>query len=210
MKKIILVFILLLGLITEINAQDTSFGLKANGSMTNIKSKKLREKKNNFEPGITVSAFAHIEFSPNLAIQPELSMSYTEGKIRFGYERFKYEYSSVEVPIFVLGQFESNSGKFFFGLGPIVGYGFDSENAKWKIGNSSGYDYDWPGYWDGYIRMGLNHWYGGGAGIIGYELHNGVTFQAEYRGLKDLRSNKRNRSKIDIHTISFGIGYRFK
>lgn len=210
MKKIILAVILLVGVIKGINAQDASFGIKANGSMTNIKSKKLRDKKNNFDPGITVSAFAQIKLSPNFAIQPELSMNYTEGKIRFGYERFKYEYSSIEVPIFVLGQFESNSGKFFFGLGPVVGYGFDTEDANWKIGNPPSYDYDWFDYWDGYIRMGLNHWYGGGAGIIGYELHNGVIFQAEYRGLKDLRSDKRNRSKIDIHTISLGIGYRFK
>ncbi|MDL2303334.1 PorT family protein, partial [Dysgonomonas sp. OttesenSCG-928-D17] len=196
----------------HVNAQTkASFGLKLNGNMTNLRLIKMNDKNNRFEPGASLGGFVKIEFSRNFALQPELMMSYTEGKIKIGGEKAKYEYSSVEVPVYAIGQFEAGNGKFFFGLAPIVGYGFDSNDAKVKIGNGElpSLDDFWEVDSDNYIKLGLNHWYYGGAIIAGYELQSGLTFHAGYQRTHDFRSDSKKRSKIETHTISLGIGYKF-
>lgn len=93
-------------------------------------------------------------------------------------------------------------------MGPLVGYGFDSSDGKVKIGNANLDDF-WGTDSDGYAKLGLNHWYCGGAVIVGYELQNGLTFQAGYQRTHDLLSDNKKRSKVEIHSISLGIGYRF-
>lgn len=211
MKKIILTCLLTTGVIfaTHVNAQTkTSFGIKLNGSMTNLKMEKMKDKNNTFDPGVSLGGYTKIELSKNFALQPELMMSYTEGKIKIGGEKVKYEYSVVEVPIYALGQFDAGNGKFFFGIAPLVGYGFDSSDGKVKIGNVNLDDF-WETDSDGYVKLGLNHWYYGGAVMVGYELQNGLTFQAGYQRTHDFRSQKENRSKIETHSISLGIGYKF-
>lgn len=214
MRKIIFVCTLLIGgiLAMHLNAQTkTSFGLKLNGNMTNLRLMKMKDRNNRFEPGAQLGGFVKIEFSKNFALQPELMMGYTQGKINVGNEKAKYEYSSVEVPVYAIGQFEAGNGKLFFGLAPIVGYGFDSNDAKVKIGNGELPNLDdfWEVDSDNYAQLGLNHWYYGGALIVGYELENGLTFQAGYERTQDLRSETKNRSKVETHTISLGVGYKF-
>lgn len=212
MRKIIFVCTLLLCGTLVVNAQTkTSFGLKLNGSMTNLRLIRMTDKNNRFEPGANLGGFAKIEFGKNFALQPELMMGYTEGKIKIGDEKAKYEYSSVEVPVYAIGQFDAGNGKFFFGLAPMVGYGFDSNDAKVKIGNGELPNIDdfWEVDSDNYVELGLNHWYYGGALIVGYELQNGLTFQAGYQRTHDFRSKSKNRSKIETHTITLGIGYKF-
>lgn len=211
MKKLILASLLLIGGVfaTHINAQSkTSFGIKLNGSMTNLRMKKMKDKNNTFDPGVSLGGYTKFELSKNFALQPEIMMSYTEGKIKIGGEKLKYEYSSVEVPIYALGQFEAGSGKLFFGLAPLVGYGFDGD-AKVKIGKTPNFDDFWGTDSDGYVKLGLSHWYYGGAVMVGYELQNGLTFQAGYQRTHDLRSDNEKRSKVETHSISLGVGYRF-
>lgn len=214
MKKIILASTLLICsmLAMHVDAQTkTSFGLKLNGNVTNLKLMKMQNKNNRFEPGANLGGFVKIEFSKSFALQPELMMGYTEGKIKIGDEKAKYEYSSVEVPVYAIGQFEAGAGKFFFGLAPLVGYGFDSNEAKVKIENGELPNLDdfWEVDADNYAKLGLNHWYYGGALIVGYELQNGLTFHAGYQRTHDFRSDSKNRSKVETHTISLGIGYKF-
>lgn len=214
MRQIIFAFTLLFCSILAMpaNAQTkTSLGLKLNGNMTNLRLMKMKDRNNRFEPGANLGGFVKIEFGKNFALQPELMMSYTEGKMKIGDEKAKYEYSSVEVPVYAIGQFEAGTGKFFFGLAPIVGYGFDSNDARVKIGNGELPNFDdfWEVDSDNYAKLGLNHWYYGGALILGYELQNGLTFQAGYQRTQDLRSDSKNRSKIETHTISLGVGYKF-
>ncbi len=214
MKKIILTCLLIIGgiFVTHINAQKkTSFGLKLNGNMTNLKIKKMKEENKTFDPGASLGGYLKIELSKNFALQPEIMMSYTQGKIKIANEKLKYEYSSVEVPIYALGQFEAGSGKLFIGLAPIVGYGFDTNDAKVKIGNAELPNLDdfWVIDKDNYVKLGLNHWYYGGGAIIGYELQKGLTFQAGYQRTHDFRSSNKKKSKVETHSINVGIGYRF-
>lgn len=214
MRRLIFACTLFIGstLAMHVNAQTkTAFGLKLNGNMTNLRLLKMKDRNNRFEPGVNFGGFMKIELSKNFVLQPELMMGYTEGKINIGDEKAKYEYSSVEVPVYAIGQFEAGSGKFFFGLAPIVGYGFDSNDAKVKIGNGDLPNLDdfWTVDSENYAKLGLNHWYYGGAIMVGYELQNGLSFQAGYQRTHDFRSDSKKRSKIETHTISLGIGYRF-
>jgi len=207
MKKTILTCLLLLGitLAMQINAQTkTSFGLKASGDATNLKLTKMIDKHNTFDPGFTVDVFATIELTKNLAIQPELSLSYTEGRLRFGYDRLKYKYSSVQIPVYVLGQFDAGSGKFFIGAGPLIGYGFDTDDAR----SDNSYDY-WEDYWDNTVTLGLGHWHFGGGVLAGYEFNNGVFLYGGYKRTMALESQGRKDSKIETHTINLGVGIKF-
>ncbi|NDW12218.1 PorT family protein [Bacteroides sp. 214] len=214
MRQIIFAFTLLLCslLAMQANAQTkTSLGVKLNGNMTNLRLMNMKDRNNHFEPGANLGGFAKIEFGKSFALQPELMMSYTEGEIKVGNEKSKYEYSAVEVPVYAIGQFKAGNGQFFFGLAPLVGYGFDSNEAKVKIGNAELPNLDdfWKVDSDNYAKLGLNHWYYGGALIVGYELQNGLTFQAGYQRTHDFRSDSKKRSKIETHTINLGIGYKF-
>lgn len=214
MKRIIFTGILVVcsTLVMQINAQTkTSFGLKLDGNITNLKLTKMKDKNKSFEPGASFSGFTKIEFSENFALQPELRLSYTEGKIKIGDEKVKYEYSSVEIPIYAIAQFKAGNGTFFFGLAPIVGYGFDSNDAKVKIGNGELPNLDdfWEVDSDNYAKLGLNHWYYGGGVLVGYELQNGLTFHAGYQRTHDFRSDSEKRSKIETQTIRLGLGYKF-
>lgn len=186
-----------------------SLGVKLNGNMTNLKFTKLKDKNNTFDPGVSFGGFAKIELSKHFVLQPELILGYTEGKIKIGSEKVKYEYSSVEVPIYAIGQIELGNGSFFFGIGPTIGYGFDSGDAKFKIGNSSYFDDFFDRDSDDNFKLGLNHWYHGGGGIVGYELHNGLTFHAGYQGTRDFHSERKKKKKMETHTISVGVGYKF-
>lgn len=215
MRKIILTCMLLLGAsyVIQSNAQTkASFGLKLNGNMTNLKFKDAKNSNNHFDYGASFGAFTKIDFSKNFALQPELMMNYAEGKIKIGEGKLKYKYSSVEVPIYALGQFDLGSGKFFFGMGPIIGYGFDSDDAEFKIGKDIDWE-DWNGWLDfsnsDKINLGLNHWYYGGAVMIGYELNRRLTFHAGYQRTHDFRSKRQNKSRIETHLISLGVGYIF-
>jgi len=207
MKKIILSCLFLIGmaLSMQINAQNkVSFGAKVSADATNLKLTKMIDKQNRFDPGFTVDAFVSIELTKNLAIQPELSLSYTEGRLRFGYDRLKYKYSSVQLPVYVLGQFDAGKGKFFIGAGPVIGYGFDTDDAR------SDYSYDyWEDYWDNTVSLGLGHWHFGGGVLAGYEFNSGVFLYGGYKRTQAFESQGRKNSKIETHSINLGIGLKF-
>lgn len=200
MKKIIITCVLsICGTICmSLSAQTTtSFGVKLNGNLTDMKISKSLGGSSSFKPGASIGGFTTIQFSKNFALQPELLMNYTERKLKTDGERVKYKYASVEVPVYALGQFEAGNGKVFVGVGPHIGYGFSVDSRKENLPD------DAPGA----NKLESCHWYMGAGVIAGYELRNGLIFHAGYQRGYDLRSSKR--SNIDTQTISLGIGYRF-
>lgn len=201
MKKIILVSILTVfgAWALTVNAQTkTSFGVKLDGNLTNVKITNLQGDDNSFKPGASFGGFSKMEFSKNFALQPELLFNYTERKIKAGDEKVKFKYASVEIPIYAMGQFSAGNGKVFFGIGPNIGYGFSIDSNTEKLE-------DWE---NGANKLELSHWYVGGGVIAGYEFNNGLIFNAGYKLGYDL-SSKKKISGADTQTISLGVGYRF-
>jgi len=212
MKKVFLICLFLIGMMLtmQINAQtNTSFGVKLNGNMTNLRMTEMKNKNNSFGPGVSVGGFTRLEFSKYFALQPELMLSYSQGKIKITDEKLNYKYSSVNLPVYAVGQLEVGNGKFLLGVGPVIGYGFDAGSGKVKAGNASEIDDFWKPDKDNNIKLDLNQWYSGVVAFIGYELHSGLSFHAGYQGVQDFYSSKRKDKKMDIHTISLGLGYRF-
>lgn len=201
MKRAILTIILLVCSIVfiHVNGQTTtSFGVKLNGNLTNVKLSKIQKDDNSFRAGASIGGFTKIEFTKNFALQPEILLNYTEKKEKNGEDRIKYKYASVEIPIYALAQFEIGRGKIFAGIGPHIGYGFSADSRKEGLNDNA----------SGANKVELSHWYMGGGIITGYEFENGLILHAGYQLGYDLSSN-RNKTKMDTQTISLGIGYKF-
>lgn len=105
-----------------VNAQTTtSFGVKLNDNLTQVKVSNLQNGSNSFKPGASIGGFSKIEFREYFALQPELLFSYSEAKINTSDDKIKFKYASVEIPVYAIGQFNLGKGKAFFGVGPNIG-----------------------------------------------------------------------------------------
>lgn len=201
MTKIFLTAILAIGSMfaTTVNAQtSTSFGIKLDGNLTNVKVSNLQDGNHSFKPGVSLGGFTKVEFGDHFALQPELLFSYTERKISTVGEKTKFKYASVEIPVYLMGQLHVGQGKLFAGIGPNIGYGFSIDS---KTEGLSDYDEEAN-------KLELSHWYMGAGALVGYEFHNGISINAGYKLSYDL-SSKNKTSGADTQTISLGVGYRF-
>lgn len=201
MKKIIFTAILIIGstFVFGVSAQTkTSLGVKLNGNLTNVKVSNLQHGSTSFKSGASVGGFAKIEFKEHFALQPELLFSYTEAKVKTSGDKINFKYASVEIPVYVIGQWTIGKGKLFFGAGPNIGYGFSIDSNTEKLPD-----------WDANAnKLELSHWYMGGGAMIGYEFRNKLSINAGYKLAYDL-SSKHKISGTDTQTISLGVGYRF-
>lgn len=201
MRKIFLTAILAIAttFAVTVNAQtNTSFGVKFNGNLTNVKVSNLQNGSTSFKPGASLGGFAKVEFGEHFALQPELLFSYTERKISTAGEKTRFKYASVEIPVYVMGQTNVGRGKLFAGIGPNIGYGFSMDSNVEKLS-----DCDKEAN-----KPELSHWYMGAGVLVGYEFHNRISIHAGYKLGYDL-SSKHKTSGTDTQTISLGIGYRF-
>jgi len=201
MKKSILTIALFVAsvCIIETSAQTkTSFGVKLNGTLTNVKLSDLPGASTSFKPGVSTGGFMKLEFSENFALQPELIFSYTEGKVKYLGEKNKFKYASAEIPVYALGQWNVGKGKMFLGAGPNIGYGFSVDSNTEKL----------PAGHPGENKIELDHWYAGGGVMAGYEFNNGLLINAGYQMSWDLSSRNKT-SDVKTQTISLGVGYKF-
>ena len=200
MKKIILTFAVLIcsAYLMNTNAQtSTSFGLKLNGNLTNVKLSNI-ESNGSFKPGVSLGGFTKIEFNENFALQPELIFNYTENDVKFSGKKTKFKYAGIEIPVYALGQFKAGSGKIFFGVGPHIGYGFSIDSKIEKLPEGSPDE----------NKIELDHWYMGASTMVGYEFKNKISINAGYQLGFDLRSKNKS-NDVKTQTISLGVGYRF-
>ncbi|MCD7972193.1 MAG: PorT family protein [Candidatus Azobacteroides sp.] len=201
MKKIILSTVILCStfcMTAQNTSATTSFGVKVNGNLTNVKLTDIPQSGSSFKPGASVSGFAKIEFNEHFALQPELQLTYTEGKNNVNNERIKFKYAGIEVPVYAIGQFSAGSGKVFIGVGPHIGYGLSVDSGKEKLPESAPDKH----------KIDLDHWYMGGSSMIGYEFRNKISVSAGYQMGFDLSSSGKS-STVKTQTINLGIGYRF-
>ena len=210
MKKIILLVALVMGLgVVNVSAQglksflDERFsgGLKLEGNGTNFLLSDMSNTKSEMGFGGTFGGFIKIDLSKNFAIQEDILFSYSSSKLKQNGEEDTYEYFGVEVPIYFMGQWKTTSGgRFYGGVGPYLGIGFQA-----KLKES---DVDFYKKYDGNDPF-LKRFNFGGATQMGYELPNGLQFNISYKiGVNALDSGKDD-SKVLPQTISLGLGYKF-
>jgi hypothetical protein len=197
MKKMIMSIALMLSIgLTQMNAQDLSFGLKADANVSNFILKDIPDGKSKMKPGASLGGFLKYDFNENFAIQPELLFHYKTSFNKTVNIDDKFKYWGVEIPVYAVGQWNTGNGRFYVGVGPYAGFGFKS-----KYSNS-----DLNLYKEKVMRR-LN--VGGGA-MLGYEFGNGILLNAGYKiGFINALDKQKKEAKMRPQSISLGLGYRF-
>ncbi|HOV70819.1 MAG TPA: porin family protein [Dysgonamonadaceae bacterium] len=207
MKKIYLACLSLLmtaGLV-KVNAQSPiSYGVKAELNMSNFFLSDLDNYSSRMKAGPNLGGFMKIDLHENFAIQPELSFFYRTSKIKKeGAKNDNFEQWGMQIPIYAIGQTNLGNGRFYGGVGPFVGLGFD---AKRKIKNAD--NIDLYKKVDGDKEM--NRWDFGFGALLGYELNNKFQINAAYQvGVINQLDRLKDDAKLRSQVVSLGLGYRF-
>lgn len=203
MKKMVLVCLSVLmttGLVT-VNAQTPiSYGVKAEANMSNFLLSDLDNQSSTMKLGPTLGGFMNIGLHENFSIQPEVMFFYRNSKMETGTAEDDFRQWGMQVPVYFLGQTYTNSGKFYAGVGPYLGLGFD---ARYK-------DADINLYKKVNDEADMNRWDFGLGALVGYEFQNGIQINAGYQlGLVDQLDALKDDASKRTQTVSLGVGYRF-
>lgn len=203
MKKMFLLGLSILmttGLVT-VNAQTPiNYGVKAEANMSNFLLTDLDNQSSTMKLGPTLGGFINIGVHENFSIQPEVMLFYRQSKMETGSVKDDFRQWGMQVPVYFLGQTYTNSGKFYAGVGPYLGLGFD---AKYK-------DADKDLYKKVNGKTDMNRWDFGLGALVGYEFSNGVQVNAGYQlGLIDQLDALKDDASMRNQAVSLGVGYRF-
>lgn len=203
MKKIFLACLsvfMTAGLVT-VNAQTPlSYGVKAEANMSNFLLSDLDDQTSTMKLGPTLGGFLNIGVSPHFSIQPEVMFYYRTSEMEVGAAEDNFKQWGMQVPVYFLGQTHTYNGKFYAGVGPYVGLGFD---ARYD-------DADMNLYKKVNDEADMNRWDFGFGALVGYEFHNGFQINAGYQlGLVDQLDALKDDASMRTQTVSLGVGYRF-
>lgn len=203
MKKMFLLGLSILmttGLVT-VNAQTPiNYGMKAEANMSNFLLSDLDNQSSTMKLGPTLGGFMNIGVHENFSIQPEVMLFYRQSKMETGSVKDDFRQWGMQVPVYFLGQTYTNSGKFYAGVGPYLGLGFD---AKYK-------DADKDLYKKVNGKTDMNRWDFGLGALVGYEFSNGVQVNGGYQlGLIDQLDALKDDASMRNQAVSLGVGYRF-
>lgn len=208
MKKIVLSLALIAGLVITVAAQNTRFGINAGVVLANLKGEEGGEEQE-LDPkiGLTVGIRADVPLSENFSFRPGLNFVQKGGKDEIDILGTTYETSItlnyLELPLNFVYNASAGTGKFFFGAGPVLGFGL-SGKTKFEGGGSDTEEDIEFGDADDEVKS----FEFAGNLLVGYEFANGLYFQANYNpGF----SNLSNATDSELKTTYFGfrLGYFF-
>ena len=202
MKKLLVVHIALFSLIIT-NAQNVKFGVTGG---TSISSQKFKSSgisvSGDSKVGFTAGVLADLGLSQNFAFQPGLNFVQKGSKLTSGGVTATQTLNYIELPLNLLYRTPAGSGKFFGGIGPVLGYGLGGktesggESTDIHFGSSNNDDYK-AFEFSGNI-------------IAGYEFSNSFFLSANYNhGFSNIVNG--NGSDVTGKNNYFGIriGYKF-
>jgi hypothetical protein len=200
MKKIVFSVILMLGVgFTQVSAQNTSFGVKADANFSNFYVKHGAGTKSKMKPGVSIGVFMKNDVTENFAIHPELLFHYKSSDFKVANAKSHFKYLGLEIPVYALGQWQTgNNGRFYAGAGPYVGLGLKAETAR----NMT---------IDLFKAKEMHRLDFGGGLLAGYEFASGLQINAGYKHgfLNALSHKERGSEKKYSRMLSVGLGYRF-
>jgi len=186
MKKLFVIALVSSLSVTALQAQHTSFGVKAgyNSSSVQIENANDYDSKSGFHVG----GLAHIHVTKHFAVQPELMYSTQGGES--GNTKLKINY--INAPVLV--QYMVNNG-FRLQTGPQIGF---LTSAEQKIGDVE-VDID-----DAYDAVDFSWVFG-----ASYIFKSGIGIDARYNlGLTDISDNQSFEAKNRV--LQVGLFYQFK
>lgn len=203
MKKLAVTLALVLGLgFTQANAQNLSYGVKANANMSNFLLSDIPVTNSNLGFGASLGGFMKIQFCENFALQPELMFHFKNSEFEAGPFKSDYQYFGAEIPVYAVGQMKLGKGIGYVGVGPYIGFGFSAKNTTDDIDL-----YEKNDLTDNAMLKRFDF----GAGLmLGYEFSNGIMINAGYQmGLLDAMDAGSDNATMRNQTISLGVGYKF-
>ena len=203
MKKVMITVCLMLGIgLTQMSAQNFSFGVKADANVSNFILSDLESMKSKLGFGASLGGFAKIDLAQNFAIQPELLFHFKSSTSEIGNNENDFRYWGAEIPVYALGQWNCGNCKFLAGVGPYIALGLSAKydnndfDLYEKIGNSD--------------ESMLRRFDFGFGATLGYEFSNGIQINAGYKlGVLNAMDAGRDDASMLPQTISLGVGYRF-
>ena len=203
MKKLMIAVSLILGIgLTQVSAQNVSFGIKADANVSNFILSDLEPMKSKLGFGASLGGFRKIDLSQNFAIQPELLLHFKSSTSEIGHSEDDFRYWGAEIPVYALGQWNCGTGRMYAGVGPYAAVGF---SAKY---DDSDFDlYEKIGTTD---EATLRRFDFGFGATFGYEFGNGIQINAGYKiGVLNAMDAGRDNASMFPQTVSLGLGYRF-
>lgn len=202
MKRTILLLSMVLALgLTTANAQNkTTYGVKVGANFSNFVLTDLPTQKSSMKAGADLGGFMNINVHPNISIQPEVKFFYRSSKAEMGPAEDTFKQWGMQIPVYALGQTELGNGKFYGGVGPFLGVGFD---ARYDASDLNLYEKKED-------KAILNRWDLGIGALIGYEFSNGCQINVEYQyGFIDQMDALKDLGTKNTQNVSVVIGYRF-
>jgi hypothetical protein len=208
MKKIFFLSIVSMTFFVCSYSQEMQFGVQAGINFSGASAKNTNEKfKGAPLPGFEAGGYADIPFSSGLSFHPGAVFSYEGYKPKIDPFTASVHVFYFKLPLDVVYHLASGDGKFFFGLGPYVGYAFSGKYHRSGGGEPSttvhisfGNDENTNDLKR--LDLGVNF-------IGGYQVQKNLLLSAKF----DLGLSNISPSKNDIvyHTRSFALsaGYLF-
>jgi hypothetical protein len=208
MKKIMLAASFLMVATISLNAQNTTFGIKA-GANSNVFYLKTEGTGSDTrysltKPGFHVGGIVNLQVSENFSVQPQLLFVNKGGKITLSGDETEFDFYTIDVPINLL----YNYNGFFIGAGPNISVGV---SAKGKVTGQPEIDL----YEDDALGAGSNfkRFEIGANATLGYRFPSGLMFSTNYTpGLSDIYAEGTGgtgTAKSHNSMWGFSIGYMF-
>jgi len=209
MKKFLSVLAIVMMYATSINAQNLvtklkeklTLGIKTEANYSNFILKDMPNTQSDMAVGANVGTFIKFNISQNFAIQEDIMFTYASSDFTQNGAKDTYQYFGAEVPIYLMGQWNTRSGgRFYGGVGAYFGLGF---SAKFKDN-----DLDLYKKYDG-NKPFMKRFSNGLAAQLGYEFSNKIQINASYKLGFNILDAEKNNSKMLPQSVSLGIGYSF-
>ena len=212
MKKVLLSITLISFISVATFAQSARFGVNAGISIASMKAKASGVSiTSDGKIGLTIGVLADISVAESFTFQPGLNFTQkgskfnTEGAVPFEItETLNY----LELPLNFLYNAPAGNGKFFAGLGPVLGFGISGKN-KSKGGSAPEVTED--------VKFGSNEdedhykpFEFAGNFLAGYEFSNGFFAAANYNmGLSNILNGGDSDESLKNRYFGIKIGYKF-
>lgn len=202
MKKLVLSVSLVIALAaTQVQAQNTSWGVKVEANMSNFIMDDIPGYKSTMGVGAGIGGFLKIDFGQYFALQPEFLFFNQNSILKLNGRGNDFQYWGMEIPVYAMGQLtQENGNRAYVGIGPYGRLGFNAKNTTADINyykKSNGNRFMQPG------DVGI-------AVLVGYEFDFGMQINASYKyGLLNQLDNAEGNSFLRNQGITLGIGYRF-
>ena len=195
-------------------AQNARFGITAGVSLASMKAKENGISiTSDGKVGLTVGVLADVTVAENFTFQPGVNFTQKGSKFSMSDAGGSIESTQtlnyLELPLNFIYNAPAGSGKFFAGLGPVLGFGM-SGKAKSKITGEPEESGD--------IKFGSNEvedhykpFEFAGNLLAGYELSNGLFVAANYNmGLSNIAiGGETDNSSLKNRYFGIKMGYKF-